>query len=384
MKNFISIMALLCISLFSYGQCDYTLEMNDSYGDGWNGNSIDVLVDGNVVIPGATLGSGSTGVLTFSVTSGADVTTIWNGGGNWGYEITYNILDTDGMNIGSGDEDVNITTGTITANCPSCPAPSDLTIDSTSTTGAVISWSAGTAITTLEYQLLLAGETPAASGITTSENPLTITGCYSNTPYDLYLRSDCSGDYSSWALVSFTTLCDVITTIPFYEGFNSDSTTENCWTILNENGDGDSWDTSYMTNEFEGDEAAVMYTDFNSGSNDDYLISPGLTLTGNERLKFHQRVQSSNEPNDFEVLISTSGIEIASFTNVLLASEPYDNTTYIEYVIDLSAYSGDSYIAFHVPNGGLASTGTSRRSCGRLLAWVPCRTKSGRTERGGR
>ena len=41
-------MALLCISLFSYGQCDYTLEMNDSYGDGWNGNSIDVLVDGNV------------------------------------------------------------------------------------------------------------------------------------------------------------------------------------------------------------------------------------------------------------------------------------------------------------------------------------------------
>ena len=353
MKNFISIMALLCISLFSYGQCDYTLEMNDSYGDGWNGNSIDVLVDGNVVIPGATLGSGSTGVLTFSVTSGADVTTIWNGGGNWGYEITYNILDTDGMNIGSGDEDVNITTGTITANCPSCPAPSDLTIDSTSTTGAVISWSAGTAITTLEYQLLLAGETPAASGITTSENPLTITGCYSNTPYDLYLRSDCSGDYSSWALVSFTTLCDVITTIPFYEGFNSDSTTENCWTILNENGDGDSWDTSYMTNEFEGDEAAVMYTDFNSGSNDDYLISPGLTLTGNERLKFHQRVQSSNEPNDFEVLISTSGIEIASFTNVLLASEPYDNTTYIEYVIDLSAYSGDSYIAFHVPNGGL-------------------------------
>ena len=353
MKNFISIMALLCISLFSYGQCDYTLEMNDSYGDGWNGNSIDVLVDGNVVIPGATLGSGSTGVLTFSVTSGADVTTIWNGGGNWGYEITYNILDTDGMNIGSGDEDVNITTGTITANCPSCPAPSDLTIDSTSTTGAVISWSAGTAITTLEYQLLLAGETPAASGITTSENPLTITGCYSNTPYDLYLRSDCSGDYSSWALVSFTTLCDVITTIPFYEGFNSDSTTENCWTILNENGDGDSWDTSYMTNEFEGDEAAVMYTDFNSGSNDDYLISPGLTLTGNERLKFHQRVQSSNEPNDFEVLISTSGIEIASFTNVLLASEPYDNTTYIEYVIDLSAYSVDSYIAFHVPNGGL-------------------------------
>ena len=41
---------------------------------------------------------------------------------------------------------------------------------------------------------------------------------------------------SSWASVSFTTLCNAISDIPFYETFNSDSSTENCWTVLNENG----------------------------------------------------------------------------------------------------------------------------------------------------
>ena len=452
MKNITTIIALFCFTLFSYGQCEYTLEMNDSYGDGWNGNTMDVLVDGTVVLDDVGLASGSTESITFSVTSDADVTAVWNAGGSWGAETSYNILDNDGVLAGSGAQndivtgtitavcpiiecnyslkmidsygdgwngntidvlvdgtvvlddvtlatgseeivsfsvidgsDVtavwnaggswgaetsyeildtagavagtgaqnNIEAGTITATCPSCAAPADLIVNSTTTTGAVISWTADEGVTAWEYQLVITGETPAETGTATSDNPLTITGCYANTSYDLYIRTDCGGTYSTWAMVSFTTLCDVITTIPFYEGFNSDSTTENCWTILNANGDGDSWSTSYTFNEFEGDEVAMMNTDFNGGANDDYLISPGFALTGNERLKFHQRVQSSFEPNDFEVLLSNSGVSAASFSNVLLANESYDNTTYVEYIIDLSDYTGDSYIAFHVPDGGL-------------------------------
>jgi hypothetical protein len=159
-----------------------------------------------------------------------------------------------------------------------------------SSTGAVISWTAEDGVAAWEYQLVLTGETPAETGTATSDNPLTITGCYANTSYDVYIRTDCGGTYSTWSMVSFTTLCEVITTIPFYEGFNSDSTTENCWTILNVNGDADLWDTNYTSDQFEGDEVAAMYSWFNNGDDDDYLISPGFALTGNERLKFHQRV----------------------------------------------------------------------------------------------
>ena len=88
MKNITTIIALFCFTLFSYSQCEYTLEMNDSYGDGWNGNTMDVLVDGTVVLDDVGLASGSTESITFSVTSDADVTAVWNAGGSWGAETS--------------------------------------------------------------------------------------------------------------------------------------------------------------------------------------------------------------------------------------------------------------------------------------------------------
>ena len=51
------------LSVFGFlsfnAQCDYTVEMQDSWGDGWNGNTIDVLVNGEVVLDDVTLASGS-------------------------------------------------------------------------------------------------------------------------------------------------------------------------------------------------------------------------------------------------------------------------------------------------------------------------------------
>lgn len=240
---------------------------------------------------------------------------------------------------------------------PSCVPPSDLTTTATSSSTASLSWTGDTGAIGYEVVVQEAGTgTPTSSGATVGSNSYVATGLASNTDYEFFVLADCgtTTGSSTWAgPFYFTTLCDAISTIPYYEGFNSDSTTQNCWTVLNENGDPDEWNMDYTINEFEGDEVAMMNTDFNSGSNDDWLISPGLVLTGNERLKFHQRVQSSFEPNDFEVLLSTTGIAPADFTNIISPLADYDNTDYIEYVFDLSAYSGVSYIAFHVPDGGL-------------------------------
>ena len=240
-------------------ECSYTVNMMDSYGDGWNGNSIDVLVDGVIVLDDLTLASGSAGSETFIVAEGSDVTTIWNGGGSWAYEVTYDILDTDGTVVGSGAENVNIESGTITAVCPSCPSPMDLAVSGISTTGAIVSWTSGAEAIDWEYQLIISGETPAEVGTSTSDNPFTVTGCYANTSYDFYVRTNCGGTMSSWTSVSFTTLCDAISDIPFYETFNSDSSTENCWTVLNENGDTDLWNMSYTSNTYQGDEVAMIY-----------------------------------------------------------------------------------------------------------------------------
>jgi gliding motility-associated-like protein len=205
MKNITYTLAFFLCSLISFGQCEYSLKMMDSWGDGWNGNTMNVLVDGIIVLDGVGIPSGGSElILTFTVTNGADVTTEWLGGGNFGYETSYEILDTTGSSVGAGDEN-NITTGTITASCPSCIAPSTLTIDSTSDTGATVSWTAEAGDTTWQYELVLADETPTEIGTDTTDNPLTITGCYSNTAYDLYIRTNCNGEYSTWGMVSFTT-----------------------------------------------------------------------------------------------------------------------------------------------------------------------------------
>ena len=46
-------------------QCDYLIEMQDSYGDGWNGASVDVEVNG-VNIANFTISSGSSGSGSFT------------------------------------------------------------------------------------------------------------------------------------------------------------------------------------------------------------------------------------------------------------------------------------------------------------------------------
>ncbi|UGS20197.1 T9SS-dependent choice-of-anchor J family protein [Flavobacterium cyclinae] len=249
------------------------------------------------------------------------------------------------------------------SNPPSCLVPNTIIASNITSSTVDLSWTDGSGGLQFDYEYVIqapgTGEptgagaqigdvTVVGEGFDINGNPLT-----PNTLYEVYVRSDCGGSFSSWAgPITFRTLCEAFT-VPFSEGFNSTSTTEACWTKLNVNADGDAWDTNYTINPFEGDQVAVMYTDFNAGANDDWLISPTITLTGNQRLKFHYRVQSAGEPNDFELLLSTTGTAPASFTNTLIANTSYSNITYIEQVVDLSAYSGDVNIAWHVPNGGL-------------------------------
>lgn len=69
---------------------EYTIEMEDSYGDGWNGASIDVVIDG--VETSYTLDSGAAGSQTFTVPEGTAEFTLAFSSGDWDGEITYEII----------------------------------------------------------------------------------------------------------------------------------------------------------------------------------------------------------------------------------------------------------------------------------------------------
>ena len=68
----------------------------------------------------------------------------------------------------------------------------------------------------------------------------TFTGLTGNTLYTLHLATDCNGDTSVWNSFSFYTPCDAITTLPYFQNFetsNAGSTTStsfvDCWDHLN-------------------------------------------------------------------------------------------------------------------------------------------------------
>jgi subtilisin-like proprotein convertase family protein len=243
---------------------------------------------------------------------------------------------------------------------PTCFAPTSLMANTITTNSANLTWTpAGTATNFDLYYgpspltAPTAGTTPSAS---VGTNSYAYTGLSANTNYSYYVRGDCgAGDLSVWVgPYSFKTLCNAIGTFPWTETFEPASATEACWTVINSNADADQWNMDGTTvTAYGGAQQAQLYTDFNAGANDDWLITPAITLTGNQRLKYWYRVRSATEPNDYTIKLSTTGSAPANFTTTVLPLTTASNTVYQENIINLSAYTGTVYLAFHVPSGGL-------------------------------
>ena len=111
------LITLACTSVFSQSPCDYNLVMADSYGDGWNGNSVDVYVDSGsgpvLTLDDQTITTGFDGTVIISNVSDGDViTTVWNATGSYGSETSYYITDNLGTIIeGTTQDDLSTANG---------------------------------------------------------------------------------------------------------------------------------------------------------------------------------------------------------------------------------------------------------------------------------
>ena len=78
--------------------CSIIFDLSDSYGDGWNGNSLIVTFSDGTPSQTLTFSSGSSATYTIEVSSGTQVTLTWSSG-SWTYECSFVVHYEDGTEI---------------------------------------------------------------------------------------------------------------------------------------------------------------------------------------------------------------------------------------------------------------------------------------------
>lgn len=195
-------------------QCEYTLNMFDSFGDGWNGGTLNITsgtATYSFTLAGFPLDNGSDSTVTFIVANGQPLVLSWMPG-FFNPEVSFSILDYDGDLV---FQTSNPSTGTVfsgTGSCPSCLRPIDVETENVFDTYARVRWTPVSLVQPLGWWViygpqgfsLSAGE---GDSLYVTTPKATITGLTPKTNYDWYLLEMCdSTDFAKLAgPISFQT-----------------------------------------------------------------------------------------------------------------------------------------------------------------------------------
>ena len=213
----------------SGGSCALTVDMYDSYGDGWNNNALNVIVDG--VTNYVTLASGSTGTTTLSVCNGSTVAVTYVAG-SFADEVTFSISFADGRYVANEAAAVDYASGDTVfvgvAQCRSCATPTGLTQTGGTSSTVSVAWNAGEATSWHVALADAAGATVASATVTTSS--YTFAGLTAATNYVASVMAYCSATDSSWdATINVATPCAGVS-LPWHDDFTTyTSYYPDCW-----------------------------------------------------------------------------------------------------------------------------------------------------------
>ncbi len=183
-------------SSFLLGQtCFYSVELEDTFGDGWNNAVLTVTVAG--VSSDYTLTNGNYGLFSFAVNEGDNIILTY-APGIYETEVSYNLLNADGVVIFSDGNppSVGLVYSTF-ATCPTCPRPTPTSIDTLSVSDniASIDWDDSPSAVSYIVEYGPAGF-PLGYGLTQTvdESFITLDGLNECVEYDVYITAVCGID----------------------------------------------------------------------------------------------------------------------------------------------------------------------------------------------
>ena len=337
-------------------QCNYLFDLLDSYGDGWNGASLEVRQN-NITVTSLTI-SGSSSSLQVPLCDNADITLVWVSGN---YDDECSFLVTDPFNeviYISG----NLTGGTLltfTAHCtpPTCPKPTGLSVTAATTTSATLGWTPGGSESAWNVEYRPAGSTAWISE-PTSNNPHTLTGLTPSTNYEARVQADCGGgDLSEWATTTFATDCEA-STLPYTENFDSYAGTTydqagpspTCWTTYSTNTTyGAPHVISGGNYHYSASGNSLIFTCGNAGS-DAYAALPEFSQPLNTlHLNFWRAMESTTNGSTLTVgyVTDLNNLATSFVTVVTIPSVSSSNGDTIGVDFTASDIPASGYICFH-------------------------------------
>ena len=348
--------------------CTYTINMTDSYGDGWNGAVIGIYQSGILISTfgnGFTSGSSSSASVTLCDGSAADL--IAESAGSYPTEVGFTILDPSGNQVFSRSSGSSFATGnnfgSFAVSCASnpCVAPTNLSILSTTSSDATIYWNGGSA-TGWNVEYGAAGfSLGSGTGAQASNDTTTLTGLNASTSYDVYVQADCGSSWTGPLNFSTASSC-LVSTFPYTEGFESGSPNLSCWTNIQEVGAAD-WTYAAgssggsISGAYSGSANArfVSLSPSGGGTPVTKLVSPPLDLSNMTAPRvsfFYGQEQWYGDQNELKVYYRKS----ANDPWVQLAHYTGDVGSWTQVVLNLPSHTSTYQIAFEgINNWGRAN-----------------------------
>jgi len=187
--------------------CDFTMSMYDTWGDGWNGATVDLYFNGAYGQSfGSNFTSGDSLIIDFQICAGTEIAVVNGAQGSYPSEVYYTLSGSNGQSVSISSGNFNVgPVDTLTANCvtPSCATPSNMGVANMGSTFADISWTGGNG--TFIYHYTASGTTNTMMGTSTSAMA-SMTGLAPVTTYFFDVAEVCApGDTSLKMHYSFTT-----------------------------------------------------------------------------------------------------------------------------------------------------------------------------------